>query len=82
MIAFMSQGSQDNTERPYLEWLHHAGFSEALQDQLEAEDQDACVPLKVSFAKCCIWTYHIGRHWHHSMCFITCVEASCQARCR
>ena len=50
VTAPMSQGSQDNTERPYLEWLHHAGCSEALQDQLQVEDQDACIPLKVSFA--------------------------------
>ena len=34
-------------ERPYLEWLHQAGCLEVLQDQLEAEDQDACMPIKV-----------------------------------
>ena len=46
----MSQGSQDDTEKPFLEWLHHVECSNDLQDQLEAEDQDACIFIKASVA--------------------------------
>ena len=45
----MSQASQSDIERPFLEWLHQAGRSDALQDQLEPEDQGACIPINVSF---------------------------------
>lgn len=43
----MSQESQDDLERPLLEWLHHAGCSEALQDQLDAEENDQCITIQV-----------------------------------
>lgn len=70
----MSQGSRDNAERLYLEWLHHAGCSEALQDQLEAEDQDACIPLKVSCARALDRKAGVAWHWRHSKDMDVCVE--------
>ena len=46
-VNHMSQESQDDLERPLLEWLHHAGCSEALQDQLDAEENDQCITIQV-----------------------------------
>ena len=48
----MSQEDADGLERPVLEWLHHAGFADLLQNELEDAQHDEPIAIQARLCHC------------------------------